>query len=240
MPDTTLPAPTLPTLLTSGPRSFEEIVPKDGPVTYGKSSLLLQAVTSSNLRDVEFALAVEEGKREDIDTLWQGQRALTVAVAKTVEEGDVGYKMTAMLLKHGANPRRVQGESQAPMDIAAQACSSAALQLLRKNNATALDLSLNGGSLFHALALVDMPSSGAFRETEFKRCVAWLLAEGACPCHADAEGRTAKQCAKLPAASALLAHAEAAWMHACSCVTQEACSPHLPNDVLASVMTFLS
>eukprot|EP00929_Paragymnodinium_shiwhaense_P065578 TRINITY_DN32856_c0_g2_i1.p1 TRINITY_DN32856_c0_g2~~TRINITY_DN32856_c0_g2_i1.p1 ORF type:complete len:324 (-),score=55.62 TRINITY_DN32856_c0_g2_i1:441-1412(-) len=85
--------------------------------------------------------------QEDIDQHFGGMRALHFAISQCSRRGDIGWRMTQMLLDSGAKAGEVPGDVETPAQRAAKRASPA-LDLLFEYGAVAADveLSLQGTS----------------------------------------------------------------------------------------------
>lgn len=141
---------------------------------------LHEAVTRRSVRGLEFLL-----QRGDLglDELCRGLRPVHLALQACVSEQDVGYRMLALLLRHGAQANRMEADTfggarqEAPIHEAVRRGSVAALSLLLAHGADVHACDSAGNTPLHTLCQQSAPWSGRYTGG----ALAQLLNAGACP-----------------------------------------------------------
>lgn len=154
--------------------------------------LVHEAVCSRHVPALEFLL--QNGAA--VDELCRGTRPLHLASSRCMAQGDVGYVMTEMLLRHGANPNVCDGDDKEqlpPLHIAAKRCSVALITLLLSYGADINSVDAWGKTPLHTVcqqaspfgqASFDMGALTKGAELALKH----LLRAGADPLRSDASG----------------------------------------------------
>jgi len=174
----------------------------------GEDNCVFEAVRCHHAGALE--LLLRRGHTQDVDRHCSGRRPLHLAVQTTLSEGDTGYAMAELLLRHSSRPGRCPGDGwslDAPLvDAAKRGCVPAVALLLRyAGDPNSCDM--YGSSLLHVVCRQAPYLCGPLH-MEVARL---LLRHGACPCAVDPLGLTPAQYTLDPGLHQLLAAAGRCW-----------------------------
>lgn len=151
----------------------------------GDDHCLYEAVRRQNLRALEFLLQRGHSTNHDVDSQCGGRRPLHLAIQACMAEGDVGYKMAELLLKHGSRPDALRDDDPAvdtPLHNATKRGCPAAVALLLCYGADPNGADMSGFTPLHVVC----------RQTPFHPCgtsheevIQLVLRHGACPSLVD-------------------------------------------------------
>lgn len=174
----------------------------------GEDHCVFEAVRCHHAGALE--LLLQRGPAQDVDRHCSGRRPLHLAVQTTLSEGDTGYAMAELLLRHSSRPGRCPGDSlalDAPLIAAAKRGCVPAVSLLLRYAGDPNSCDVYGSSLLHVVCRQAPYLCGPLH----MEVVCLLLRYGACPCATDALGLTPAQYTLDVGLRQLLAAAGRCW-----------------------------
>lgn len=144
------------------------------------------AVDQRQTRALEYLL--ERGPADLVDEQLEGWTLLQRAARSACMEGDVGFNMMELLLRHGAQPNIPCGPcSEVPLHEVARRCAKAGINLLIKWDANPNAVNDEGCTALH---IACRSQQHWFRKAQ---AVEALLAAGADPTRRDSSGRLPRE-----------------------------------------------